>query len=195
MMEGVLLRDAVSPASLKDVSELEYLCAEPCLLEALPPEQRPRRLIPMISAYLGSKKQPMKEAELENARSLGAREVLYYFDSMNVRHGYFDRYRAEIEGLGQWSDRLEPIVHFPYFHFSGEELEVVLPALKRGCFPVMIGLEEGVQAETQFGAILEALAARLAGQPLYGLFPGKKLLRSHRAMLAKLGFLGGAYYL
>jgi hypothetical protein len=35
----------------------------------------------------------------------------------------------------------------------------------------------------------------LAGQPLYGLFPGKKLLRSHRPTLGKLGFLGGAYYL
>ena len=73
--------------------------------------------------------------------------------------------------------------------------EVVIPALKKERFPVMIGLEEAGQAEAQFGAILEALAARLAGQPLYGLFPGKKLLRSHRAMLAKLGFLGGAYYL
>jgi hypothetical protein len=194
-MEGLLLRDAVSPAALKDVSEVGYLCAEPCLLQALPPERRPQRLIPMISAYLGSKKQSMKQAELENALSLGAREVLYYFDSMNVRHGYFDQYRAEIEGLGQWSDRLEPIVHFPYFHFNGEELEVVLAALRKRRFPVMISLEEGGEQEAQFGAILENLAARLAGQPLYGLFPGKKQFRSHRAMLAKLGFLGGAYYL
>jgi hypothetical protein len=149
----------------------------------------------MISAYLGSKKQRLKQAELENALSLGAREILYYFDSMNVRHGYFDQYRAEIEGLEPWSERLAPIVHFPYFHFHVEELEVVLAALRKRRFPVMISLEEGGEQETRFGAILEALAAQLAGLPLYALLPGKRLLRSHRAILDKLGFLGGAYYL
>jgi len=157
----------------------------------LDPRLAGKDLIPMISAFLGAKTLASKHLELEYARSIGARRVLYHFDSLNLKKGQMTAFAAEIEELCRWRDRLEPIVFLPVFHFDDEELRFATQCLVDSGLAVMLCVESFADA---LGKPFARLVAAFAEGKVYAALPDRPAPEEATSLPGQTGLLGWAHF-
>lgn len=193
MKRGILLVDTLARADFAQLSALDFICAEPGLVEASrgDPRLAGKELIPMISSFLGSKTLASKQLELEYAASLGSSRVLYHFDSFNLRRGRADAFAAELERLRLWADRLEPIVFLPCSHFSEAELGIATERIVAGGLSVMIHVDAGLEAG---GESFTRLLAAFGGPRAYAAFQDRAQADAAGPLIEGSGLRGLAYY-
>lgn len=197
MTTGAILRDTAASVDIRKLLKVDFICAELCLVKKLARDERleGKELIPMISAFLGSKTAASKEMEIEYSHSIEARHVLYFFDSLHIKHGRGDLFAAELRNLGKWSGRLEPIVYFPFMHFTDEERVLVDRHLAEQSIAVMVSAEEAEAHGANLSSALRQEAKRLKGNDLYVAFQDRAEHESYQSLLDELRPAGGAYYL
>lgn len=197
MITGAILRDTSASVDIRMLLKVDFICAELCLVEKLARDERleGKELIPMISAFLGSKTAASKEMEIEYSHSIEARHVLYFFDSLHIKHGRGDLFAAELRNLAKWSSRLEPIVYFPFMQFTDEERVLVSRHLVEQSIAVMVSVEEVEAHGANLSNVLRQAASRLKGNHLYVAFPDRTEHESYQSLFHELRPTGGAYYL
>jgi hypothetical protein len=138
MKYGIFFRNTSYQVDKEILLKSDFLIGEIAILEELLHQGKvnPCKYIPAISAFLGAKKLSVKKEEIRVALEFGVEKILYFFDSKNVKFGYFQKFQEEINELMLVKNNSLLIIYLPIDNFLNTELEIILQFLSR--FPVNI---------------------------------------------------------
>jgi len=145
MKYGLFFKNTSLHVQKQEIVNSDYLYGEITTIERIFSEglANASKCIPVISTFLGAKKNAVKKAEVQYAKSLQVEKMLYYFDVKNIKFGYIDLFEKEIEEMIEENDQGSILFYIPVDFLTENELDSILVFLSQKPCNLMIPINAG----------------------------------------------------